>query len=473
MFNTKHWLYLGGTWVMAMLCCNSAFGASLTNMVIENGGGKRFTAPDQGTPIFYVVDAEAIPANLTLPQVLIAVSNAFTAWSEATYMEFKFDGLQTFGKPVKTAALGSLNVPAGSPPPPQRVWVQLHNLYTNFANPDQLGTGGNRAAIAERLPTAEWFGGGCVAGNNFLELQAAWVAISHTNAQLNSLSTLEEVLCHNIGLALGLDTNTNDLSSIMYFQTHADGRGAQLGSLDVNVIQQAYPLSGPIPFTFDRSIEIVTTPTNQPALTIQGINQVQLRGYDLLTTNLTLFITNVTTSLGSFTNLNDIVSYKPNDFHESTNVITERLYFRFSDGINQSPYGKLVVRSFRQDSFPAGAGDGVPDYFLSNYFGDPDPSAGANRGATDDFDGDGLTTLEEYISGMNPIAASSAQRITFLPNGLVQWQTKPDELYELESSSSMNDWILVKPVLATNSAANLSVGPTTATQQFYRTVKIR
>jgi hypothetical protein len=269
-----------------------------------------------------------------------------------------------------------------------------------------------------------------------------------------------------------METNTN-ANSIMYYQTHADGRGAQLGAMDVNVIQQAYPSNNPVPYTFDRSLEIVTTPTNQPALNVLGINQLQLRGYDLLTTNLTLSVSNGNANLGAFSNQLDIVSYTPNGFHEITNIASEYLYFRYSDGVNQSPYGTIVVRSLRQDSFPAGAADGVPDYFMNDFFGNPDPSAGANRGAGDDFDGDGLTTLEEYISGMNPILGSSAQRTTLLPNGLMEWQAKPDDLYEVESSTGLDNWSSIQPVLATNSTANVTVGPKTNAQQFYRVVKIR
>jgi len=464
MISIKYWLKLGSALVVFALCSTAASGAPLTNMVIQSGGGKRFAASDQGMAIRYVVDADAVPTGLSLPDVLTALSNAFTAWSDATYLEFQFDGLQSFGKPVKTAALTSQD---------KRIWIQLHNLHTNFTNPDQLGTGDNRAAISERLSGAEWTGGGRVAGNEFFDVIAAWVAISHTNAELNSLSTLEEVLCHNIGLALGLDTNTNDVSSIMYFQTHADGRGAQLGTLDVNVIQQAYPSNNPAPFTFDRLMEVVTTPTSQPALNVPGINQLRLRGYDLLTTNLTLAITNVSSTLGLFTNQNGLLFYRPNGFHESTNVTTERLYFRFSDGVNESPYGEVVVRSLRQDSFPAGTGDGLPDYFMTNYFGNPDPSAGANRGAADDNDEDTLSNLEEYISGMDPTAESSAQRIRFLADGSVQWQTKPNELYELQSSANLPNWVLVKPVLATNSSASVEVGPRTNPQKFYRAVKVQ
>ena len=115
----------------------------------------------------------------------------------------------------------------------------------------------------------------------------------------------------------------------------------------------------------------------------------------------------------------------------------------------------------------------MPDYFMVDYFGNPNPAAGPNRGADDDNEGDRLTNLEEYIAGMVPTNSASAQRIQLLSGGLVMWQSKSNALYELQSSSNLEEWDLVKPLLATNTASTASVGGTTNSQIYYRAVKVK
>lgn len=468
--STKTRLKSGLVAALLVSLCSPVIGAPLTNMVDLNGAGRRFVGPDQGNTIRYVVDAEAIPAGHSLPELLTVVSNAFEAWSDTTYIRFQFDGLENFGQTAQQTA--NAQAESALDAHDTRIMVQLHNLYNGMPDPSLPGVGDHRAD-ATFLGDAGWTTGGRVNGNNFFEMKASWVGLNHTNPALSTLSTVEEVLCHNIGLALGLKTNTKDKTSIMYHKTHADGRGAQLGVLDVNVIQQAYPSNNAVPYTFDRILEIVTTPTNQPPLNIPGINQVELRGYDRESGSLTITFTNeIASALGTFTFADPNLNYAPNGFYDLTAVPGERLFYRYSDGAHDSPYREVKVWTLRPDSFPAGTGDGIPDYFMTDHFGNPDPAAGLNREAGDDNDGDNLTNLEEYIAGMIPTDQTSAQRLAVGP-GQVEWQSTADGLYELQTAETIGNWTLVRPLLATNGLSSLPIAPFTNNQTFYRIVKIR
>ena len=84
------------------------------------------------------------------------------------------------------------------------------------------------------------------------------------------------------------------------------------------------------------------------------------------------------------------------------------IYARYSDGVNASPYARILVISFSPDSYS----EGIPDAWRSTYFGSIDPSAGPNRHANDDFDGDGYSNLQEYLLGSDPTDRTSNLRIT-------------------------------------------------------------
>ncbi len=55
--------------------------------------------------------------------------------------------------------------------------------------------------------------------------------------------------------------------------------------------------------------------------------------------------------------------------------------------------------------------DGIPDSWMQLYFGHATGQAGDNSRATDDRDGDGMSNLQEYLTGTNPTDSGSAFRI--------------------------------------------------------------
>jgi hypothetical protein len=307
--------------------------------------------------------------------------------------------------------------------------------------------------------------------------------LNHTNPAMTNLATFTEVLCHNVGHAMGLDDST-DNQSIMYHTAHQDGRGAQLGTSDPPVARQAYPQTNTPPYTYRRVMDIVIVPLWPYTPNVPGINEVQLRGYDLQSTNLTLVVTNKAQNNGVFTLTGSLLQFA--DFPEAigdsprldpaSTDYYDQLVMRYSDGTNVSPYATVRVISYSQDWWPFPVFDGIPDVWRSSYFGDANPDAGPKRGANDDYDGDGLTNLQEYRAGMDPTNRLSCQRFTFIDQDSVQWQAKPYELYELEYTANPNpsQWkpagIQVLPTTSTATAAGLSKIP--GAMKFFRVVKV-
>ncbi|MBI3851777.1 MAG: hypothetical protein HY298_16100 [Verrucomicrobia bacterium] len=428
--------------------------ASVSGLIVDGSGvPARFIQCDRGEPIHYVIDADSLPAGITQTQAVTAVQNALAAWTAVTSLKYSFDGLQSFG-----VAAANLTNKDG------RLYIQLHDNYNFINSSSTLGIGG-QSTSGPLLATAGWGRGGNVDGEEFHLTTKGFVVLERTNTAMQTLSTFTEVLCHEIGHSLGMAHSSEDpneptgsplYESIMYYLAHADGRGATLGSYDPPVIQQAHPQANTPPYTYPRVLDITSASTTP---SVEGINEVEPRGYDLQTTNLSLATTNDTASNGTFARAGNRLQYTPSGFFSDSGRLDpagssywDQIDFRYSDGTNASPYVSVRILSFNADSHPFPTSDGVPDNWMSTYFGNPDPAAGANRGANQDNDGDRLTNLQEYIAGMDPTSGSSAQRITLLSSNSLQWQAKPYELYELQGSTNLTTWTRVlNPILPTTS----------------------
>ncbi|MGC3958214.1 MAG: hypothetical protein QM813_09840 [Verrucomicrobiota bacterium] len=444
----------------------------------------RFLQPDRGEPIPVLIDADVLPAGMTLAQATNAVIQALNAWVAVTSLKFKIESIGGFGQGADTIAT-----------PDEKLRIQLHDSYGRINTANVLGIGGRNASTSPS--PAGWDIGGNVAGNEFYKSTYGYVVLEAGNSTLQNSVTFAEVLCHEIGHALNMahssEVNTSDpllLGSIMYYQAHADGRGATLGSYDPPIIRQCYP-SNTVPYTFHRVMDVTSAPA---AITNTGINEVEVRGYDLQTANLTLATNSQSTANGTFTLTGSKIKFTPSGYFADSDRYDPdmsggsyqyrgRIFGRFSDGTNASPYALIRVVSLRGEA--TFTPDGIPDYWMMNYFGSATPSAGNLSRATDDADGDGLSNTEEYRTGTNPKDATSRVRITGFTGDTLQFQAQGYELYEILGTTNLVNWSVIKafsPTVAsinirtnlpqTNILATVSNLPTTGPKMFYRVLKV-
>ena len=442
---------------------------AVVGMLTTNGVTSRFIQQDRGEPIPYIVDATSLPAGITLSTASNAVWQALNAWSTVTSLKFQFESYQNFGAGADTIVVSD-----------GKLRIQLHDNFNRINTTNVLGIGG-RYSTSGKLPTVSWDLGGSVGTNDFTLSTCGFVVLERTNTSLQNAQTLAEVLCHEIGHALSMahssEVTSSDpviTNSIMYFRAHADGRGAALGTYDPPVIRQAYPFNTP-PWGYDRVMDITTIPVGAP--NVPGINEVEMRGYDLQTTNLTFATTNVSDIDNAFSVVGKLVKYTPVAFYEVDRIdpastqFYDMLCARFSDGTNASPYVRVRTMSFNPEQF--GASDGIPDQWMADYFGSPTPSAGNKSRAQDDFDGDGMINLREYRTGMNPTNATSAQRITLITRTNIQFQAMGYELYELHASTNLTHWTrAVNPILPTTSTGTFTGFSNGAPYRFFRVEKV-
>ena len=444
-----------------------------TGLFTTNGYAARFLAQDRGEAIEYFVDAQALPASITLPQALNSVSNAFNAWSAVTSLKFKFLGLTNFG-------MAASSIDARD----SRIRLQLHDLFNAITDSvEVLGRGGNSFYINAQFPVEGT--GGRVGTNEFFEVSDGSLVMSHTQSAFTNLLTFEEVLAHEIGHILSLVHSSENIpesnallqNALMYYQVHADGRGAQLSAYELPLIRQAYPPQNTPPFGFDRVMDIVTdVPANIP--NIPGINRIEKLGYDLQTTNLTLMITNSTAvgpgRAGDFSVTNSTLYFTPLGpnfaprLDPAVNSDYGRVFVRISDGTNASPYYLVRVISLQiQQNVTPPNGLGVD--WVTNYFGSPSASVDP----TADADGDGISNRDEFRLGTDPTNSASALRITSRSLTNVVWTARPYDLYEVQTSTNLVNWSrLANPVLPVTTNGSLTLPATSAPRQFLRVLRV-
>lgn len=456
------------------------------------GVNTRFLQPDRGEPIPVLIDADTLPAGMTLAQATNAVIQALNAWANVTSLKFKIESIGGFGQGADTITT-----------PDEKLRIQLHDNYARINTANTLGIGG-RNANSNPSP-AGWDIGGNVAGNEFRKSTYGYVVLEAGNTSMQNPATFAEVLCHEIGHALNMahssEVSTSDpvlLNSIMYYQAHADGRGATLGSYDPPIIRQCYP-SNTVPFIPNAFPlhRVIDATSASSTLNLAGINEVEIRGYDLQTAALTVITNNQDAAAGSFALAGNLVKYiaPVGNFADTSRFDPQIdigsffdyyafIYARVSDGTNASPYTAVRVISLRRDGVTNPPLDGIPNYWMINYFGSATPSAGTLSRATDDADGDGFTNLQEYRMGTNPKSASSALRINTYTGNTIQFPAQAYELYEIVASTNLTNWSYVTAVTPTSTLAlrttlpqtnilvTVSNLPNTAPNMFYRVRKV-
>ena len=434
-----------------------------TGLLVDGGTlvPSRYLQPDRGEPIEYLVDAQALPTGLTLNQCLGAVTNAFAAWGAVTGITFKYGGLQNFGQAAATVAISD-----------QRIRIQLHDLFNYIPSippTSTLGRGGRSYSISGSFPNGGM--GGKVVDQEFYPNNYGYVVLNHRSTPMQTLATFEEVLCHEIGHALGMahssvdqnETNPTLRQAIMFYLAHADGRGATLGAYDPPVIQKAHPPANTPPYGYDRVMDIVTA---SPQPNVAGINSVQISAFDRQNDALTLALSGQTPiGNGSYSLQGSLLKYTAAQPWSDSgrddpagNSFNDSIFLRLSDGVNASPYLRVRVLSFNRDTQPA-TSDGLPNWWMQQYFFNTTPSAGALSRAQDDKDGDSLTNLEEWLAGTDPTVASSRIEISSFNGSTLDFPARPYDLYEVVASTDFTTWTrAVNPILpktASGTATNL------------------
>ena len=133
-----------------------------------------------------------------------------------------------------------------------------------------------------------------------------------------------------------------------------------------------------------------------------------------------------------------------------------------------------------EDSFTAmvdSDGDGIPDWWMLQYFGHPTGQAADHSRAQDDFDGDGMTNLQEFLAGTDPTNPNSVFRIqvSFVKSThgvLLSWPASTTRNYRVQFKDDLSAPVWVdstNPVSVTGGQGRFGASANQL-RRFYRVV---
>ncbi len=150
------------------------------------------------------------------------------------------------------------------------------------------------------------------------------------------------------------------------------------------------------------------------------------------------------------------------------------------------PYAVVVANSFGSITSAVATlavgvldsdNDGIPDWWMLQYFGHPTGQSLDNSLANQDADGDGLSNLQEYWAGTSPVDAASALRLVIVsstsgPSVTLSFQAMSNHAYIVQLREGLGGpWTNFATVQPANLTRAIALPDTAGTaNRFYRVV---
>ena len=119
-------------------------------------------------------------------------------------------------------------------------------------------------------------------------------------------------------------------------------------------------------------------------------------------------------------------------------------------------------------------GDGIPDWWMIQYFGHPTGEASDNSLASDDADGDGASNLQEYLAGTDPTNPNSVFRLSAAApvNNTIslKWPAVTGKSYQIQYNTNLDDpvWLPAPGNISVIGSQGYYVAPAAQPSGFYR-----